>query len=146
MRCPILTFSILLSEDSSGSGKATFLNDVHKSQKCPYIRQHHNIRPYVVVSKIPNFNPKGLPYWDICEREGKHHSGWRHNGRGIYGWTISGGQSELLLFELNIQHVKSQKDLFICLDEPATSAEATAQKCATFGSVLRIASPPEDRP
>ena len=52
-------------------GKTTFLNDTTKSHKCTYIRQYHNIRPYVYVSAIPNFDPKQLPYWDIYEREGK---------------------------------------------------------------------------
>ena len=52
-------------------GKTTFLNDTTKSHKCTYIRQYHNIRPYVTVSAIPNFDPKQLPYWDIYEREGK---------------------------------------------------------------------------
>lgn len=52
-------------------GKTTFLNDTTKSHKCTYIRQYHNIRPYVTVSKIPNFDPKGLPYWEIYEREEK---------------------------------------------------------------------------
>ena len=28
------------------------------------------MRPYVTVSKIPNFDPTKLPYWDIYEREG----------------------------------------------------------------------------
>jgi hypothetical protein len=53
------------------AGKTTFLNDTTKSHKCTYIRQYHNIRPYVTVSKIPNFDPSGLPYWEIYEREGK---------------------------------------------------------------------------
>jgi hypothetical protein len=52
-------------------GKTTFLNDTTKSHKCTYIRQYHNIRPYVIVSAIPNFDPKQLPYWDIYEREAK---------------------------------------------------------------------------
>ena len=52
-------------------GKTTFLNDTTKSHQCTYIRQYHNIRPYVIVSVIPNFDPKQLPYWDIYEREGK---------------------------------------------------------------------------
>eukprot|EP00621_Florenciella_sp_RCC1693_P001810 CAMPEP_0182527462 /NCGR_PEP_ID=MMETSP1323-20130603/3863_1 /TAXON_ID=236787 /ORGANISM="Florenciella parvula, Strain RCC1693" /LENGTH=42 /DNA_ID= /DNA_START= /DNA_END= /DNA_ORIENTATION= len=34
---------------SSGSGKTTFLNDVHKQNKCTYIRQYHNLRPYIAV-------------------------------------------------------------------------------------------------
>jgi hypothetical protein len=57
--------------DYSGSGKTTFLNDVHKSHHCTYIRQYHSVRPHVTVSKIPNFDPTALPYWEIYEREGK---------------------------------------------------------------------------
>ena len=38
-------------------GKTTFLNDVHKSHKCIYIRQYHNLRPYIAVSAISNFDP-----------------------------------------------------------------------------------------
>jgi hypothetical protein len=56
------------------TGKTTFLNDTTKSHKCTYIRQYHNIRPYVTVSKIPNFDPTKLPYWDIYEKEGKAES------------------------------------------------------------------------
>eukprot|EP00618_Florenciella_parvula_P031177 CAMPEP_0119483784 /NCGR_PEP_ID=MMETSP1344-20130328/11038_1 /TAXON_ID=236787 /ORGANISM="Florenciella parvula, Strain CCMP2471" /LENGTH=54 /DNA_ID=CAMNT_0007518301 /DNA_START=27 /DNA_END=188 /DNA_ORIENTATION=- len=41
---------------SSGSGKTTFLNDVHK------------------VKKIPSFDPKQLPYWNIYEKEAKEDS------------------------------------------------------------------------
>jgi hypothetical protein len=52
-------------------GKTTFLEDTTKSHKCTYIRQYHNIRPYVTVSKIPNFDPSKLPYWDIYVKEGK---------------------------------------------------------------------------
>lgn len=52
------------------TGKTTFLNDTTKSHKCIYIRQYHNVRPYVTVRKIPNFDPSKLPYWDIYEREG----------------------------------------------------------------------------
>jgi GTPase SAR1 family protein len=104
---------------SSGSGKTTFLNDVHKSHKCNYIRQYHHIRPYVKASKIPNFDPKSLPYWDIYEREGKADTirvGGTMGGEFTAG--LSGGQRKLLLFELISQRFKSQKGLLICLDEP----------------------------
>jgi ABC-type lipoprotein export system ATPase subunit len=42
---------------SSGSGKTTFLNDVHTESKCTYIRQYHNLLPYIKVNSIPNFDP-----------------------------------------------------------------------------------------
>jgi ABC-type lipoprotein export system ATPase subunit len=104
---------------SSGSGKTTFLNDVHKSHKCTYIRQYHNIRPYVTVSKIPNFDPTNLPYWDIYVREGKDSAimvGGTMAGEFTAG--LSGGQRKLLLFELVFQRTQSQSDLLIVLDEP----------------------------
>jgi ABC-type lipoprotein export system ATPase subunit len=104
---------------ASGSGKTTFLNDVHKSYKCIYIRQYHNMRPYITVSQIPNFNPKRLPYWEIYEREGKADNikvGGTMAGEFTAG--LSGGQRKLLLFELICQRVKNQSRLLIVLDEP----------------------------
>jgi len=104
---------------SSGSGKTTFLNDVHKSHKCTYIRQYHNIRPYVTVSKIPNFDPTSLPFWNIYEREGTAEiikAGGTMAGEFTAG--LSGGQRKLLLFELIYQRTKSQSKLLIVLDEP----------------------------
>jgi ABC-type lipoprotein export system ATPase subunit len=104
---------------SSGSGKTTFLNDVHKSHKCIYIRQYHNMRPYITVSKIPNFDPTKLPYWEIYEREGKADSikvGGTMAGEFTAG--LSGGQRKLLLFELIRQRVQNQSELLIVLDEP----------------------------
>ncbi|GAX15877.1 hypothetical protein FisN_2Lh392 [Fistulifera solaris] len=104
---------------SSGSGKTTFLNDVHKSHKCIYIRQYHNIRPYVTVSKIPNFDPTRLPFWDIYEREetaATIKAGGTMAGEFTAG--LSGGQRKLLLFELVVQRVASQSNLLIALDEP----------------------------
>lgn len=104
---------------SSGSGKTTFLNDVHKSHKCIYIRQYHSIRPYVTVSKIPNFDPTGLPYWEIYQNEKKDKSiqvGGTMAGEFTAG--LSGGQRKLLLFELIFQRIMSQNDLLVCLDEP----------------------------
>lgn len=104
---------------ASGSGKTTFLNDVHKSHKCTYIRQYHNLRPYIAVSAIPNFDPTKLPYWDIYIKEKK-------DGSIIVGGTIagqfmaglSGGQRKLLLFELIFQRTAAQDNLLIVLDEP----------------------------
>jgi len=104
---------------SSGSGKTTFLNDVHKSHQCTYLRQYHNIRPYVTVSKIPNFDPTGLPYWGIYEKEGSA-STIKVGGTmaGEFTAGLSGGQRKLLLFELVYQRFQSQSDLLLVLDEP----------------------------
>ena len=56
---------------ASGSGKTTFMEDVAKIHPCVYTRQYHMIRPYIVVRKIPNFDPSQLPFWETYEREGK---------------------------------------------------------------------------
>jgi ABC-type lipoprotein export system ATPase subunit len=104
---------------ASGSGKTTFLNDVHKSHKCTYIRQYHNLRPYIKVSTIPDFDPTELPYWDIYVREEKDQSiivGGTMAGQFMAG--LSGGQRKLLLFELIVQRTASQENLLIVLDEP----------------------------
>mmetsp|Transcript_4085 Transcript_4085/g.8396 ORF Transcript_4085/g.8396 Transcript_4085/m.8396 type:complete len:537 (+) Transcript_4085:101-1711(+) len=104
---------------SSGSGKTTFLNSVYQDHKCIYIRQYHSMRPYIPVSKIPNFDATQLPYWDTYVKEetantilvGGTMAGNFHAG-------LSGGQRKLLLFELVCQRTASQKDLLITLDEP----------------------------
>lgn len=104
---------------ASGSGKTTFLNDVHKSHKCTYIRQYHNLRPYIAVSAIPNFDPTKLPYWDIYIKEKKDKNiivGGTIAGQFMAG--LSGGQRKLLLFELICQRTASQDNLLIVLDEP----------------------------
>lgn len=104
---------------SSGSGKTTFLNDVHKSHKCIYIRQYHNMRPYICASRIPNFDPTRLPYWDIYQREGTAEAikvGGTMAGQFTAG--LSGGQRKLLLFELICQRTAGQSELLIVLDEP----------------------------
>ncbi|KAL3788637.1 hypothetical protein ACHAWO_011853 [Cyclotella atomus] len=104
---------------ASGSGKTTFLNDVHKSHKCTYIRQYHNLRPYIKVSKIPDFDPTALPYWQIYVNENKASSvivGGTIAGQFMPG--LSGGQRKLLLFELIFQRTASQENLLIVLDEP----------------------------
>ncbi|KAL7575703.1 hypothetical protein ACA910_011519 [Epithemia clementina (nom. ined.)] len=104
---------------SSGSGKTTFLNDVHKSNKCTYIRQYHSMRPYIPVTKIPNFDPTKLPFWDIYVREGTASSiqvGGTMAGQFTAG--LSGGQRKLLLFELICQRTADQSELLIALDEP----------------------------
>mmetsp|Transcript_7424 Transcript_7424/g.12925 ORF Transcript_7424/g.12925 Transcript_7424/m.12925 type:complete len:525 (-) Transcript_7424:384-1958(-) len=104
---------------ASGSGKTTFLNHVHESHKCTYIRQYHNLRPYIAVSAIPNFDPTKLPYWDIYVNEKKEKSiivGGTIAGQYMAG--LSGGQRKLLLFELISQRTASQDNLLIVLDEP----------------------------
>ena len=100
-------------------GKTTFLNDVHKFHKCTYIRQYHNLRPYIKVSAIPNFDPRQLPYWDIYIREKKESSiivGGTIGGQFMPG--LSGGQRKMLLFELICQRTSIQENLLIVLDEP----------------------------
>jgi ABC-type lipoprotein export system ATPase subunit len=104
---------------ASGSGKTTFLNDVHKSHKCTYIRQYHNLRPYIAVTAIPNFDPTKLPYWEIYVKEKKDQSiivGGTLAGQFMAG--LSGGQRKLLLFELIFQRTSDQDNLLIVLDEP----------------------------
>ncbi|KAL7575641.1 hypothetical protein ACA910_011465 [Epithemia clementina (nom. ined.)] len=104
---------------SSGSGKTTFLNDVHKSNKCTYIRQYHCMRPYIPVTKIPNFDSTKLPFWDIYVNEGSASSikvGGTMAGQFTAG--LSGGQRKLLLFELICQRTADQSELLIALDEP----------------------------
>lgn len=100
-------------------GKTTFLNDTVKSHKCTYIKQYHNIRPYVTVSKIPNFDPTKLPYWSIYEDEGTAKAikvGGTMAGEFTAG--LSGGQRKLMLFELICQRAEGQQDLLLVLDEP----------------------------
>ena len=104
---------------SSGSGKTTFLNDVHKSHRCIYVRQYHNMRPFIAVNSIPNFDPSKLPFWDIYDREGtadKIKVGGTMAGKFTAG--LSGGQRKLLLFELIFQRTYNQSELLIVLDEP----------------------------
>jgi ABC-type lipoprotein export system ATPase subunit len=112
-----MTLSVVVG--SSGSGKTTFLEDVQKRHHCTYIRQYHLLRPYIAVSKIPNFDPTALPYWAIYEREGVANSikvGGTMAGQFTAG--LSGGQRKLLLFELIRQRIKNQSELLIVLDEP----------------------------
>ncbi|CAB9525677.1 expressed unknown protein [Seminavis robusta] len=105
---------------SSGSGKTTFLNDLNKQSKCVYIRQYHQIRPYLMVSRIPNFDATKLPYWSIYEGEGtanKIPAGGTMAGEFTPG--LSGGQRKLLLFELIVQRAtQCGQKLLIVLDEP----------------------------
>jgi len=87
--------------------------------QCTYIRQYHNMRPYIVVTAIPNFDPTKLPYWDIYEKEGKA-SKIKVGGTmaGEFTAGLSGGQRKLMLFELICQRVADQSELLIVLDEP----------------------------
>jgi len=104
---------------SSGSGKTTFLNDVHKSHKCTYIRQYHTARPYIRVKGIPNFDPSKLPFWDIYVKEGTADNikiGGTMAGEFTAG--LSGGQRKLFFFELIRQRTADMEDLLIVLDEP----------------------------
>ena len=101
---------------ASGSGKTTFLNDVHKMHKCTYIRQYHNLRPYILVSKIPNFDASKLPYWDLYTNVPDIRIGGTMAGEFTAG--LSGGQRKLLLFELIRQRTADSKGLLIVLDEP----------------------------
>ena len=77
------------------------------------------MRPYIPVSKIPNFDPTRLPYWDIYVKEGKD-STIKVGGTmaGEFTAGLSGGQRKLLLFELICQRTAAQSELLIALDEP----------------------------
>jgi len=92
---------------------------VHKFHKCTYIRQYHNLRPFIKVTSIPEFDPTKLPYWDIYIKEKKAKSiivGGTIAGQFMSG--LSGGQRKILLFELICQRVANQENLLIVLDEP----------------------------
>ena len=104
---------------SSGSGKTTFLEDVHRQNKCVYIRQFHSMRPYIPVTKIPNFDPTRLPFWEIYASDEKDPS-IQVGGTmaGVFTPGLSGGQRKLLLFELVCQRIEAYSGLLIALDEP----------------------------
>jgi energy-coupling factor transporter ATP-binding protein EcfA2 len=77
------------------------------------------MRPYITVTKIPNFDPTSLPYWDVYVREKKATTiqvGGTMAGEFTAG--LSGGQRKMLLFELIFQRTKNQSELLIVLDEP----------------------------
>ena len=101
---------------ASGSGKTTFLNDVHAMHKCTYIRQYHNLRPYVLVSKIPNFDPAKLPFWEQYADQPDIRVGGTMAGEFTAGF--SGGQRKLLLFELVRQRTEGSEGLLLIFDEP----------------------------
>ena len=114
---------------SSGSGKTTFLEHVHKLHSCTYIRQYHTLRPYVPVKKIPRFDPTQLPYWKLYSDKELKESGGKKNESynpgvkiggtmaGEFTAGLSGGQRKMMLFELVRQRVSGQSDLLIVLDE-----------------------------
>jgi energy-coupling factor transporter ATP-binding protein EcfA2 len=77
------------------------------------------MRPYIVVKKIPDFDPHKLPFWEIYKKEEKADTikaGGTLAGKFTQG--LSGGQRKLLLFELICQRTADQRDLLILLDEP----------------------------
>jgi len=112
---------------SSGSGKTTYLEHVHKLRKCTYIRQYHSLRPYIPVQKITSFDPTQLPYWSLYSEatlngakneshDPKVKIGGTFAGENVAG--LSGGQRKMMLFELVRQRTSSQSGLMILLDEP----------------------------
>ncbi|CAB9510147.1 expressed unknown protein [Seminavis robusta] len=104
---------------SSGAGKTTFMQDVHKSHRCVYVRQYHSLRPYIPVAAIPDFDETELPFWNIYKQEGTAET-IKVGGTmaGAFTAGLSGGQRKLFVFELIYQRTKRQRDLLICLDEP----------------------------
>mmetsp|Transcript_22174 Transcript_22174/g.36670 ORF Transcript_22174/g.36670 Transcript_22174/m.36670 type:complete len:490 (-) Transcript_22174:166-1635(-) len=120
-----MTLTVIVG--ASGSGKTTFLGDVHKLHKCCYIRQYHTLRPYVPVRKIPTFDPTKLPFWSLYSNrmlEGTKNKSYNPSVKiggtmaGEFIAGLSGGQRKMLLFELVRQRTASSSDLLICLDEP----------------------------
>lgn len=101
--------TITVCVGASGSGKTTFLEDVHKVHpKCVYIRQYHMMRPYIQVKTIPDFDPTQLPFWETYEKEGAADTipvGGTLAGKFIQG--LSGGQRKLLLFEVIHQRTRN---------------------------------------
>jgi len=121
-----MTFTVVVG--SSGSGKTTYLEDIHKVHSCTYIRQYHTLRPYIPVKKIPGFDPTQLPYWHLYSDKtvdgGKKNESYNPNVKiggtmaGEFTAGLSGGQRKMMLFELVRQRTSSQSDLLIVLDEP----------------------------
>jgi hypothetical protein len=73
------------------------------------------IRPYIAVSKIPNFDPTALPYWEIYEREGVA-DGIKVGGTmaGEFTAGLSGEQRKLLLSNssANVSRISLSFSLF----------------------------------
>ncbi|KAJ1459245.1 hypothetical protein M885DRAFT_460113 [Pelagophyceae sp. CCMP2097] len=101
---------------SSGSGKTTFLNDVYEVNKCVYVRQYHNLRPYICVSQIPSFDPTKLPFWLNYEKQPEIAIGGTMAGKFTPG--LSGGQRKMLLFELICQRLAGRSGMLVVFDEP----------------------------
>ena len=117
--CSSTSGTITVIVGRSGSGKTTLVNDLYQRHPCIYIRQHHTMRPYVPVRKIPNFDPTTLPFWELYVKEETASTikvGGTMAGEFIPG--LSGGQRKLLLFELLFQRTVNQSGLLIILDEP----------------------------
>lgn len=118
---------ITLVIGSSGSGKTTFVEDVYKINKCCYIRQYHQIRPYIPVCQIPNFDPTMLPFWELYSKrvlndktnpsyQPKIKIGGMLGADSVRG--LSGGQRKMMLFELVRQRTANTKGVLVILDEP----------------------------
>lgn len=115
---------------SSGSGKTTFLEDVFKLNKCCYLRQYHKLRPYIMVSQLPNFDPSQLPYWSLYNQKslasGESNKSYKPNIQvgGTIGADVvpglSGGQRKMMFFELVKQRTENLSGLLIAMDEPFT--------------------------
>ena len=107
-----------------------------------YVRQYHNLRPYIQVNRIPNFDPTMLPFWKLYTEE----SSDSYNPNILIGGTmagqftagLSGGQRKLLLFELIKQRTckEGSKDLLIALDEPF--AGVTDGASVRMGGYLKV--------
>jgi len=94
------------------------------------------MRPYITVSKIPNFDETRLPYWDIYEREGTAKTimaGGTMAGQFTAG--LSGGQRKMLLFELIVQRTANQSELLIVLDEPFAGKWGKCQQRHRFATL-----------
>ena len=134
---------------SSGSGKTTFLDHVHKLHSCTYIRQYHTLRPYVPVKKIPKFDPLQLPYWNLYSEkvlkeqaaEGKKNESYNPGVKiggtmaGEFTAGLSGGQRKMMLFELVRQRTSTQSELLIVRQHGQSAALAMPQlaACASSG-------------
>ena len=71
------------------------------------------------MSRIPNFDPTQLPFWDIYVNEGKDSSilvGGQMGSESFAG--LSGGQRKMLLFELIYQRTAGATGLLLVFDEP----------------------------
>ena len=124
--------TLTLEVGSSGSGKTTFLNQIHErlkhsngTDRCIYLRQYHTVRPYIPVAKIPHFDPTQLPYWSVYEKEGT--AGTIPVGgtlAGTFTPGLSGGQRKLFLFELIRQRTVTSL--------PVSSSSSSSSSSASF--------------